>query len=82
MEEFDRLIGVQLQTMDKLLFLQSEIERCQEIERQLRVLQELGAVSLQEEIEQKKSELAEIQKVFEKQTEEVIRHFQLEQAAL
>ncbi|AZV41382.1 MULTISPECIES: YgaB family protein [Peribacillus] len=82
MEEFDRLIGVQLQTMDKLLFLQSEIERCQEIERQLRVLQELGAVSIQEEIEQKKSELAEIQKVFEKQTEEVIRHFQLEQAAL
>ncbi|RID81782.1 hypothetical protein D1953_19515 [Peribacillus asahii] len=82
MEEFDRLIGVQLQTMDKLLFLQSEIERCQEIERQLRALQELGAVSIQEEIEQKKSELAEIQKVFEKQTEEVIRHFQLEQAAL
>lgn len=82
MEEFDRLIGVQLQTMDKLLFLQSEIERCQEIERQLRTLQELGAVSIQEEIEQKKSELAEIQKVFEKQTEEVIRHFQLEQAAL
>ena len=65
MEEFDRLIGVQLQTMDKLLFLQSEIERCQEIERELRALQELGAVSIQEEIEQKKSELAEIQKVFE-----------------
>ena len=35
MNEFDRLIGEQLRTMDKLLFLQSEIERCQEIEQQL-----------------------------------------------
>ena len=37
---------------------------------------------LEEVIEQKRNELEEIQEVFEKQTEEVIRHFQLEQTAL
>ena len=41
MDEFDRLITEQLKTMDKLLFLQGEIERCQEIEQQLRSLQEM-----------------------------------------
>ena len=35
MEEFNRLINNQLKTMDKLLLLQSEIERCQDIEKQL-----------------------------------------------
>ncbi|MGG3944253.1 YgaB family protein, partial [Peribacillus psychrosaccharolyticus] len=38
MEEFDRLINEQLKTMDKLLLLQSEIEKCQEIEQQLYAL--------------------------------------------
>ena len=42
MNEFDRLIGEQLRTMDKLLFLQSEIERCQEIEQQLYALHEIS----------------------------------------
>jgi hypothetical protein len=82
MKEFDRLIGEQLQTMEKLLFLQSEIERCQEIEQQLCALHEISEVdTVREEIEQKKMELEEIQEVFERQTEEVIHHFQLEQAA-
>lgn len=83
MNEFDRLIGEQLRTMEKLLFLQSEIERCQEIEQQLCTLHEISeGDSVREVIEQKKNELEEIQEVFEKQTEEVIRHFQLGQTAL
>lgn len=83
MKEFDRLIGEQLRTMDKLLFLQSEIERCQEIEKQLSTLHEINEVdTVREEIEQKKNELEEIQGLFEKQTEKVIRHFQLGQTAL
>lgn len=83
MNEFDRLISEQLRTMDKLLFLQSEIERCQQIEQDLCALQEISeGDSVREVIKQKRNELEEIQAVFEKQTEEVIRHFQMEQAAL
>ena len=80
MNEFNRLIGEQLRTMDKLLFLQSEIERCQEIEQQLYALHEISEVdNVREEIERKRLELEEIQGIFQKQTEEVIRHFQLGQ---
>ena len=42
MDEFDRLIGEQLRTMDKLLFLQSEIERCQQIANELFELHEMS----------------------------------------
>lgn len=73
MNEFDRLISEQLRTMEKLLFLQSEVERCQEVSE---------GDSVREKLKQKKNELEEIQEVFEKQTEEVIRHFQLEHTAL
>jgi HPt (histidine-containing phosphotransfer) domain-containing protein len=83
MEEFDRLINEQLKTMEKLLFLQSEIERCQEIEQQLRALQEQTELeSINEEIIRMKKELAGIQETFEQQTEEVIRYYQEGQAAL
>jgi YgaB-like protein len=77
MNEFNLLVGEQLKTMDKLLFLQSEIERCQEVESQLNALKEQSElVSVQEEISKMKEELMEIQRLFEKQTEEVIRSYQ------
>ena len=83
MEEFNRLINNQLKTMDKLLLLQSEIERCQDIEKQLLVLEEESeAVTIQEEIQLKKQELKSIHDMFEKQMEEVIRYFQQGQAAI
>ena len=73
METFERLVGEQLKTMEQLLFLQSEIERCQEIEKQLiEMQQEAKLQSIQEEIQQMKLRLKEIQQTFEKQTEEVI----------
>lgn len=54
MEEFNRLINNQLKTMDKLLLLQSEIERCQDIEKQLLTLEEENeALTIQEEIQLK-----------------------------
>lgn len=82
MKEFDRLINEQLKTMEKLLFLQSEIERCQEIEQQLRTLQEQTELeSINEEIIRMKKELSIIQDTFEQQTEEVIRYYQEGQAA-
>lgn len=77
MEEFDRLISEQLKTMDKLLLLQSEIEKCQEIEQQLYALQELKQIqSIGEEVQRMKKELSSIQDIFERQTEDVIRYFQ------
>jgi hypothetical protein len=79
MELFDRLVGEQMKTMEQLLFLQSEIERCQAIEEELIELQhEAKLQSVQEEIQQMKQQLKEIQRVFEKQTEEVIRSYRLQ----
>ncbi|WP_027410689.1 YgaB family protein [Anoxybacteroides tepidamans] len=76
MELFDRLVGEQLKTMEQLLFLQSEIERCQALEEELMELQnEANLQSVQEEIQQMKEQLKEIQQMFEKQTEEVIRSY-------
>ena len=77
MQEFNRLVAKQMQTMDRLLFLQSELERCQEIESVLKELQQESQVaSVQLEIIKMKKELKDIQQQFELQTEEVIRSYQ------
>lgn len=74
---FDQLVGEQLKTMDKLLYLQSEIERCQEIKQQLIQLQdETKILSVQNEIENMKDELTKIQQIFEQQTEDVIKTYE------
>lgn len=76
MNHFNRLVSEQMMTMEKLLYLQAELERCQEIEEQLQVLQratELESVIF--DINQMKKELKEIQEIFEKQTEEVIQSY-------
>ncbi|MGM0877019.1 MAG: YgaB family protein [Bacillota bacterium] len=77
---FDQLVGEQLKTMDKLLYLQSEIERCQDIKNQLIALQDEAKVhSVQVEIKQMKVELNKIQQVFEQQTADVIRSYENQQ---
>ena len=77
MEEFNRLITEQMKTMDKLLFLQSELERCEDIEIQLKKLeQENELESVNRELSKMKDELKELQKMFEMQTEDVIRSYQ------
>ena len=77
MEEFNRLITEQMKTMDKLLFLQSELERCEDIEIQLKRLeQENELESVHMELSKMKDELKELQKMFEMQTEDVIRSYQ------
>ncbi|WP_082051310.1 YgaB family protein [Rossellomorea aquimaris] len=79
-QRFNELVTEQLETMDKLLYLQSEIERCQELEEELLQLQEMTKVeSIKREIASKKQELKEIQKMFQRQTDEVIRSYQKEQ---
>ncbi|OLS36811.1 YgaB family protein [Bacillus sp. MRMR6] len=76
MNHFNRLVSEQMMTMEKLLYLQSELERCQEIETQLQKLQnETELESVQFDINQMKKELKEIQEIFEKQTEEVIQSY-------
>ncbi|WP_374056226.1 YgaB family protein [Rossellomorea sp. FM04394] len=79
-QRFNELVTEQLETMDKLLYLQSEIERCQELEEELLQLQEMTKVeSIKREIASKKKELKEIQNMFQRQTDEVIRSYQKEQ---
>lgn len=79
-QRFNELVTEQLETMDKLLYLQSEIERCQELQEELLQLQEMTKVeSIKREIASKKMELKEIQSMFQKQTDEVIRSYQKEQ---
>ncbi|GHI00149.1 YgaB family protein [Neobacillus kokaensis] len=73
MNDFNRLVSEQMATMEKLLFLQAELERCQQIEAELLALQsETELESIQADIQLMKKELKEIQTIFEKQTEEVI----------
>lgn len=77
MDHFDNLVSEQLKTMEKLLFIQSEIERCQEIEAELLQLQnETELQTIQDEIKNMKQELTNIHEIFQKQTEEVIQSYQ------
>ncbi|WP_018663862.1 YgaB family protein [Heyndrickxia acidiproducens] len=74
MENFNEIVLKQMDTMGKLLYLQSEIERCQKVKRELQKLQEETKVdSIKEEIAQMNSQLFEIQDVFETQTIELIQ---------
>lgn len=76
MDDFNRLVSRQMMTMEKLLYLQAELERCQMIEEELHVLQnETQLESIQIEIQQMKKELTDIQKVFEQQTDDVIQSY-------
>ncbi|NEY73355.1 YgaB family protein [Bacillus mesophilus] len=83
MSRFDLLVREQLHTMDKLLFLQSELERCQALEIELKELQnKTELTSLKDEIQKMKQELKEIQHTFERQTEEVITAYKHQESTL
>lgn len=76
MNHFNRLVSEQMATMEKLLYLQAELERCQQIEDELQTLQNSTDLeSIQTDIQLMKKELKEIQLIFEKQTEEVINTY-------
>jgi len=76
MNHFNRLVSEQMVTMEKLLYLQAELERCQQIEDELHTLQNATNLeSIQNDIQQMKEELKEIQLIFQKQTEEVINSY-------
>jgi uncharacterized protein (DUF342 family) len=76
MDQFNRLVSEQMATMEKLLYLQAELERCQQIEEELQKLQNATNLqSVKNDIQAMKKELKEIQIMFEKQTEEVINSY-------
>jgi regulator of PEP synthase PpsR (kinase-PPPase family) len=76
MNHFNRLVSEQMVTMEKLLYLQAELERCQQIETELLGLKnETDLEIIQADIQQMRKELKEIQSTFEKQTEEVINSY-------
>ncbi|WP_330938091.1 YgaB family protein [Bacillus licheniformis] len=77
MPEFENLVQGQMEIMDKLLYLQAEIERCQKIEKELAALEKKAQLLLiREDISQKRKDLAQIQDLFQKQTEQVIQAYQ------
>ncbi|MFZ7944732.1 MULTISPECIES: YgaB family protein [Bacillaceae] len=76
MDQFNRLVSEQMATMEKLLYLQTELERCLQIEEELHTLQNATDLeSIKNDIQLMKKELKEIQLIFEKQTEEVINSY-------
>ncbi|WP_088014822.1 YgaB family protein [Gottfriedia acidiceleris] len=76
MQVFDELVSRQLETMDQLIKIQEEIERCQEIENQLFELEDLSKLSsIQDEIHIMRSELKAIQDTFLLQTQQIIKSF-------
>lgn len=83
MSDFSRLVREQMVTMEKLLYIQNELERCQEIKEELKMLQKHARLEgIQEEIQQMKHDLREIHQIFEKQTEELIQSYQKADAVL
>ena len=76
MDQFNRLVSEQMATMEKLLYLQTELERCQQIEEELKTLQNATDLdSIQNDIQLMKKELKVIQLIFEKQTDKVINSY-------
>ncbi|MDP4084789.1 MAG: YgaB family protein [Bacillota bacterium] len=77
MNDFNRLVSEQMTTMDQLLYLQADLDRCQDLQKELGILQKEAKLrEVQVEINRMKKELEEIQKIFEKQTQEVINSYQ------
>ncbi|WP_404431550.1 YgaB family protein [Sutcliffiella horikoshii] len=81
-DRFDVAVAEQLKTMDRLLLLQGEIERNEKAIEQLEQLKEEAEKlrKLKEDIGKMKEELAEIQLIFETQTEEAINSFHLQES--
>jgi HD superfamily phosphohydrolase YqeK len=79
MKLFNDLVTAQMKTMDQLLYLQGEVERCEAFKEELVKLQDEAKMKgLEEEIEKMKNELKDIQQTFERQTMEVIESFEKE----
>ncbi|MBP3040919.1 hypothetical protein J9303_15635 [Bacillaceae bacterium Marseille-Q3522] len=79
MKKFNQLVAEQMRTMEKLIFLHSELERCQEVEAALLCLHEdTNIKSIRAKIARMRDELNKIQTTFDVQTEELIKSYRSE----
>ena len=77
MKSFEELVNEQMVIMDKLLHMQTELDRYMDLEEELRNRKNtLDLVSVQEDISEMKRELDTIQSIFMHLTEKVIESYQ------
>lgn len=77
MKSFEELVHEQMQIMDKLLHMQTELDRYQELEEELRLIKnEVDLQSVQDDINEIKEELQTVQNIFMQLTERVIESYQ------
>ena len=81
MKSFEELVNEQMLIMDKLLSMQTELDRYRELEKELRNRKkEQDLLSVQDDIMEMKKELNSIQNLFMQLTERVIESYQTKSA--
>lgn len=76
MSEFEKLVSEQMKIMDQLLEPQSELDRRWQVEAELISLEKDAKLdNVQDEIATKRKDLAGIQELFQRQTEQVIQSY-------
>ena len=82
MKSFEELVNEQMIIMDKLLHMQTELDRYMDLEEELRNRKNAtDLVSVQEDITEMKRELDSIQTIFMQLTEKVIESYQAKAAS-
>ena len=82
MKSFEELVNEQMIIMDKLLHMQTELDRYMDLEEELRNRKNAtDLVSVQEDITEMKRELDSIQTIFMQLTEKVIESYQSKAAS-
>ena len=77
MKSFEELVNEQMVIMDKLLHMQTELDRYMDLEEELRNRKtDIELLSVQDDINEMKKELDTIQTIFMQLTEKVIESYQ------
>ena len=77
MKSFEELVNEQMIIMDKLLHMQTELDRYMDLEIELRNRKtDIELLSVQDDINEMKKELDTIQAIFMQLTEKVIESYQ------
>ena len=77
MKSFEELVNEQMIIMDKLLHMQTELDRYMDLEIELRNRKtDIELLSVQDDINEMKKELDTIQTIFMQLTEKVIESYQ------
>ena len=81
MKTFEELVNEQMVIMDKLLQMQTELDRYMDLEEELRSRKNVvDLLSVQDDIHEMKKELDTIQTIFMQLTEKVIESYQSKSA--